>query len=42
LEVVIGHDVVNFQEHSQRLTILILVVGAVFFAYKKWFYKKGK
>ena len=34
LEVVIGHDVVNFQEHSQRLTILILVVGAVFFAYK--------
>ena len=42
LEVVIGHDVVNFQEHSQRLTILILVVGAVFFAYKKWFQKKGK
>ena len=42
LEVVIGHDVVNFQEHSQRLTLLILVVGAVFFAYKKWFYKKGK
>ena len=42
LEVVIGHDVVNFQEHSQRLMILILVVGAVFFAYKKWFYKKGK
>ena len=39
LEVVIGHDVVNFQEHSQRLTILILVVGAVFFAYKKWFNK---
>lgn len=42
LEVVIGHDVVNFQEYSQRLTLLILVVGAVFFAYKKWFYKKGK
>ena len=42
LEVVIGHDIVNFQEHSQRLTLLILVVGAVFFAYKKWFYKKGK
>ncbi len=42
LEVVIGHDVVNFQENSQRLTILIIVVGVIFFSYKKWFYKGGK
>lgn len=42
LEVVIGHDVVNFEENSQRLTILIIVVGVIFFVYKKWFYKSGK
>lgn len=42
LEVVIGHDVVNFQEHSQRLTLLIIAVGLIFFIYKKWFYKGGK
>ena len=42
LEVVIGHDVVNFQENSQRLTILIIVVGLIFFGYKKWFYKGGE
>lgn len=42
LEVVIGHDVVNFEENSQRLTILIIVVGLIFFGYKKWFYKGGK
>lgn len=42
LEVVIGHDVVNFEENSQRLTILIIVVGVIFFVYKKWFYKRGK
>ena len=42
LEVVIGHDVVNFQENSQRLTILIIVVGLIFFGYKKCFYKGGE
>ena len=42
LEVVIGHDVVNFQEHSQRLTLLIIAVGLIFFIYKKWFYRGGK
>ena len=42
LEVVIGHDVVNFQENSQRLTILVIVVGLIFFGYKKWFYKGGE
>lgn len=40
LEVVIGHDVVNFQEHSQRLTIFDLGCGRCLFAYKKWFYKR--
>lgn len=42
LEVVIGHDVVNFEENSQRLTILIIAVGVIFFVYKKWFYKGSK
>jgi len=42
LEVVIGHDVVNFEENSQRLTILIIAVGVIFFVYKKWFYKSEK
>ena len=42
LEVVIGHDVVNFQENSQRLTILVIVVGLIFFGYKKWLYKGGE
>ena len=42
LEVVIGHDVVNFQENRQRLTILVIVVGLIFFGYKKWFYKGGE
>lgn len=35
LEVVIGHDIVNFQQHSQRLGILIVVVAVIFFAYSK-------
>lgn len=35
LEVVIGHDIVNFQQHSQRLGILIVVVAVIFFAYSR-------
>ena len=35
LEVVIGHDIVNFQQHSQRLAVLVVVVGLVFWGYKK-------
>ena len=42
LEVVIGHDIVNFHENSMRLTILVIAVACIFFAYKKWFYKKGR
>lgn len=38
LEVVIGHDIVNFRQNSMRLTILVIVTGIIFFAYKK--YKK--
>lgn len=36
LEVVIGHDVVNFQQHSERLAVLVLIVGAIFFGYKQY------
>lgn len=38
LEVVIGHDIVNFEQNSMRLTILVIIVGIILFAYKK--YKK--
>ena len=40
LEVVIGHDIVNFQQHSQRLGVLVVVVGLVFWGYKKYRDKK--
>lgn len=36
LEVVIGHDIVNFQQNSERLGILIVVVGIIFFAYNRY------
>lgn len=36
LEVVIGHDIVNYQENSMRLAILVIIVGIIFFAYKKY------
>lgn len=36
LEVVIGHDIVNFQENSMRLAVLVIIVGVIFFAYKKY------
>lgn len=36
LEVVIGHDIVNFQENSMRLAILVIIVGIIFLAYKKY------
>lgn len=38
LEVVIGHDIVNFRQNSMRLTLMVIVVGIIFFTYKK--YKK--
>lgn len=35
LEVVIGHDLVNYQEHSERLAILVIIVVLIFWGYKK-------
>ena len=42
LEVVIGHDIVNYQQHSQRLAVLVVVVGLVFWGYKRYRDKKHK
>ena len=42
LEVVIGHDIVNFQQHSQRLGVLVVIVALVFWGYKKHRDKKNK
>ena len=42
LEVVIGHDIVNFQQNSQRLAVLVVVVGLIFWGYKKYRDKKHK
>lgn len=36
LEVVIGHDVVNFQENMNRLGVLLVVVAAVFYGYSRF------
>lgn len=36
LEVVIGHDIVNFKENTLRLSILVIVVAAIFLVYKKY------
>lgn len=35
LEVIIGHDVVNFKAHSMRLGILVVVVAVIFYFGKK-------
>ena len=35
LEVVIGHDIVNFQQHSERLAVLVTVAILIFAAYTK-------
>ena len=40
LEVVIGHDIVNFQQNSDRLAVLIVVVALIFFGYSK--YRKNR
>lgn len=36
LEVVIGHDVVNYQQNSDRLAILVIIVALIFFAYSRY------
>lgn len=40
MEVVIGHDIVNFQQNSDRLAVLIVVVALIFFGYSK--YRKNR
>lgn len=40
LEVVIGHDIVNFKQNSDRLAVLIIIVGVIFFAYSRYRKKK--
>ncbi len=40
LEVVIGHDLVNYRQHSERLAILVVVVVLIFWGYKKYRHKK--
>ena len=44
LEVVIGHDLVNYKEHSERLALLVILVVLIFWGYKKYRdkNKKGK
>lgn len=42
LEVVIGHDIVNFQQNSERLGILIVIVAVIFFAYNRYRKRKNK
>ena len=40
LEVVIGHDVVNFQQHSARLALWLVLIGVILFLVKH--YNKDK
>lgn len=40
LEVVIGHDLVNFRQHSDRLALLLTAVLLIFAAYKYFTRKK--
>ena len=42
LEVVIGHDLVNYKEHSERLALLVILVVLIFWGYKKYRDKKQK
>ena len=42
LEVVIGHDVVNFRESSIRLTVLVIIVAVVFYIGRKKLFKDEK
>ena len=42
LEVVIGHDLVNYKEHSERLAVLVIIVVVIFWGYKKYRDSKSK
>lgn len=39
LEVVIGHDLVNYKQHSERLALLVTAVIIIFILYKKYMKK---
>lgn len=36
LEVVIGHDLVNFQQHSERLAVMVTLAVIIFIVYKRY------
>ena len=40
MEVVLGHDVVNMEEHAFRLTILIILITLIYVGI--WYYNKKK
>ena len=40
MEVVLGHDVVNMEEHAFRLTILIIMITLIYGGI--WYYNKKK
>ena len=42
LEVVIGHDLVNYKEHSERSALLVIFVVLIFWGYKKYRDKNQK
>ena len=42
LEVVIGHDLVNYKEHSERLALLVILVVLIIWGYKKYRDKNQK
>ena len=42
LEVVIGHDLVNYKEHSERLAVLVIVVVVILWSKKKYRDSKSK
>lgn len=42
LEVMIGHDIVNFQENSRRLGLLITAVIVIFLVYNRYRKRKNK
>lgn len=42
LEVVIGHDIVNYQENTNRLAFLVITAVLIFWGYKKYSARKKK
>ncbi|MCI2098094.1 MAG: TVP38/TMEM64 family protein [Succiniclasticum sp.] len=42
LEVIIGHDIVNFHQYTVRLTLLVLLAAVIFYLGKRHLLDKGK